>query len=295
MGVPPTRIRLDPQGHEHARSLKPFDRGVAAGHRPVEQVPEPIEPRDPPRPDLPLDEIRRHRGLRSRPHRRQPARREIPQPLLAVAPDDRHLALGPQDVEKHRGVLSLVVPPAGLATPRRLDSRSLGCASARAAGARGARTARTPRSPRASRGRSGGASTRRGDIGASRSDVAGGRSIGTMCAQYSNIVRSVHIRRSSCDTRNRGPRRLYKTRCSVRASTDVGSIWTWPRAASTSSTERGRRASRRCPMTASWRARRRETPRALVAWRQSLAAPPDAPRRPSPRCRTGMAARPYLL
>src|SRR3954468_24003716 len=86
-----------------------------------------------------------------------------------------------------------------------------------------------------------------------------GRSvIGTMCAQYSNIARSIHIRRSSCGTRNRGPSRLNRTRCSVRATTEVGSIWISPREASTSSSERGRRASSRCPITASSRARRRE-------------------------------------
>src|SRR5439155_427082 len=88
-----------------------------------------------------------------------------------------------------------------------------------------------------------------------------GRSaVGTMCAQYSNNVRSRQSSRSSSATRNRRPSRLNRTSCSVRATAEVGSIWTSPRRRTTSSIDAGRGASRSWPITARCRAFRRETP-----------------------------------
>ncbi len=114
MRVPPARVRLDAQRHDHAGSQQPLDRFFAARHRAVEQEAQPVQATDPPSANLPLDQIRRHHGARPRRHGGEPAGREVPQPLLPVAADDHHFPLRPQDVQEHRRVLPFVVPPAGL-------------------------------------------------------------------------------------------------------------------------------------------------------------------------------------
>jgi hypothetical protein len=66
----------------------------------------------PSRPDLTFDQLGCHRGRRPGHDLGERPRRQIPDPLLSVTPDDHHLALVPQDVEQHRRALSLVVPAA---------------------------------------------------------------------------------------------------------------------------------------------------------------------------------------
>ena len=64
--------------------------------------------------------------------------------------------------------------------------------------------------------------------------------MGTMWTQYSNNERSSHNNRSSSATRNVEPILENSTRCSVRATADVGSSCTCPRSWTASPIEAGR-------------------------------------------------------
>jgi hypothetical protein len=110
-----------------------------------------------------------------------------------------------------------------------------------------------------------------------------------MCAQYSNNARSCQSRRSRSATRNRDPRRLQSTRCSVRATADVGSIWTSPSASTVGTMSVRRGASRSCPLTAICRARLRER------WVGSTIGGEGYRRATTGSGRTVLAARPYTL
>ena len=85
-------------------------RGSFARERP----PEPVDLGDAEGPQLHVEETP---GLLSRARpgfvEREAPRREIPDPLLAGPARDHDLSLGPQDLEHHRGVPAVVVPPTG--------------------------------------------------------------------------------------------------------------------------------------------------------------------------------------
>jgi hypothetical protein len=81
---------------------------------PFERPPETRQLRDSERSELHVEQAPSLLApVRPCPVRRDPPRREIPDTLLAGPAGDHDLALRPEDLEHHRGVAAVVVPPAG--------------------------------------------------------------------------------------------------------------------------------------------------------------------------------------
>ena len=112
VGVPvPLRDALDRDGHGDALAHQGGERALPAVGPPVEERAELSDRGDPASAQLTIEHLAGDRTgpTRRLAHRKAPLR-QVPEPLLPVAPDDHHLALVPEHVEQHRDVPSFVVP-----------------------------------------------------------------------------------------------------------------------------------------------------------------------------------------